>query len=66
MVHLEFCTRGGKTNVEEFRGGGGEATYLRSDCQEEPRKRSFEEAVDVDDDDYDRVYDRISHNSDIT
>ena len=38
---------------------------LRSDCQEEPRRRSFEEAVDVDDDDYDRVYDRISHNSDI-
>ena len=28
VVHLEFCTRGGKTNVEEFQGGGGEATYL--------------------------------------
>ena len=52
--------------LRNFGGGGGEATYLRSDCQEEPRKRSFEEAVDVDDDDYDRVYDRISHNSDIT
>ena len=39
---------------------------LRSDCQEEPRKKNLKETVSVDDDDdYDRVYDRISHNSDM-
>ena len=30
VVHLEFCTRGGKTNVEEFRGGGGGGGKLRT------------------------------------
>ena len=40
---------------------------LRSNCPEEPsyRKESHQEAVGVDEDDEDRIYDIISHSSDI-